>query len=278
MTTNFPRCEDGRVTLSTDNHGRDWEHFWVGDRYQFSNQIPNRLSFSTTNPGWILRDRGLCGWAGTPPPRHGVATTTTPPQPLTTAADGLPTQVGPSGGAGLLIVLGLIGAGVWAYYQRGGDDFADDYHPMSDVPGYPPLYTEADPSTHEDQFDSRETPPVRSDGTINGTHMGANSTPVAENGSPVADPWEVPAEDGTSNGEWPPKWMGAPFDPLQPEQPGEFEAYRQALEKDGLSPRGNDILKVIWGVTGGKSKKYQSARKRRDEFAKRLDYYRYESL
>ncbi len=269
MTTNFPHCEDAAVTLSTDNQGRDWEHFWIGDQYKFSNQIPNRQSFSTTTPGWIIADRGLCGWAGEPPPRQPVAVTVAPTQPLNAAASDLNQQVGPTGGVGLLIVLGLIAAGVWAYYHRGGDDFTDDYHPMADVPNYPPLYTQSDPSTQETQFDSRETLPVRKDGAIYGDHAGTNSTPVAEEDEPITT-------DGLSNGEWPPKWMGAPFDPLQPEQPGEFDAYRQALEKDGLSPKGNDVLKVLWGVTGGKSKKYQNARKRRDEFAKRLDYYRYE--
>lgn len=75
---------------------------------------------------------------------------------------------------------------------------------------------------------------------------------------------------------WPPKSMGAPFDANEPEQPGEFETYRKYVDADGLNPRGNDIIKTLWGVTPGRSGTYEAARKRRDDFAKRLSYYRYE--
>jgi hypothetical protein len=70
--------------------------------------------------------------------------------------------------------------------------------------------------------------------------------------------------------------MGAPYDPIEPEQEGEFDTYRRALGKDGLNPKGNEVLKAVWGVTPGRSRAYQAARRRRDAFAKRLDYYRYE--
>ncbi|PSN10653.1 hypothetical protein C7271_25685, partial [filamentous cyanobacterium CCP5] len=66
------------------------------------------------------------------------------------------------------------------------------------------------------------------------------------------------------------------YDATQPEAVGEFEAYRRAVDKDGLNPRGNDVIKVVWGLSPGRSAAYESARKRRDDFAKRLDYYRFE--
>ena len=60
------------------------------------------------------------------------------------------------------------------------------------------------------------------------------------------------------------------FDPMQPEQQGEFTTYRRLVGLKELNPYGNDILKLLWGVSPGKSLAYRHARERRDEFARRL--------
>lgn len=120
-------CETAQVTLSTDEHGRDWEHFWLGQRYSFSNQIPNRQSFTTTNPGEVIYQRGLCQWSAQP----------TAPMQAQTA----PTMAPGEGGAmGLLLLLGIIGSGVYAWFTKVKPDWSDDYHPMADVPPLPLAY------------------------------------------------------------------------------------------------------------------------------------------
>lgn len=60
------------------------------------------------------------------------------------------------------------------------------------------------------------------------------------------------------------------FDPEKPVAPGEFAAFC-ALVRGGLSPKGNDILKVIWGVSPGKSNAYKSAVQKRRRFQEWLD-------
>lgn len=257
-------CEDARVTFSTDEHGRDWEHFWLGGYYQFSNQIPNRMSYTTANPSSILADRGLCAWYWTPtveaPP---TATAQLAQSPAISQAPPVD-SMGSGGAIGLLLLLGLAGSGAWAWFNKGKDDFADDYHPMADCPALPPVYTEATLDTQGNQ--PIETPRELADELL------GNSCDFEGSSKPPLD--ELPVE--LPQPEWPPKTMGAAYSALEPEQEGEFESFRKAIERDGLNPKGNDVLKVVWGVTPGRSKAYQAARKRRDEFAKRLDYYRYE--
>lgn len=124
-------CETARFTLSTDEHGRDWEHFWIGDQYKFSNQIPNRMSFTTTDPGKVIGDRGLCYWSAQP---------SAPPN----AAQSAPAMAPGEGGAmGLLLLLGIVGSGVYAWYTKVKPDWSDDYHPMADVPPLPTVYMQS---------------------------------------------------------------------------------------------------------------------------------------
>ena len=121
-------CESAQVSLSTDDQGRAWEHFYVGENYIFSNQIPNRQSFTTTNPGNVIANRGLCYWSTQPQASINPSQTATAMAPSD------------SGGAGLLLLLGIIGSGVYAWHTKVKPDWSDDYHPMADVPPLPTVY------------------------------------------------------------------------------------------------------------------------------------------
>lgn len=61
------------------------------------------------------------------------------------------------------------------------------------------------------------------------------------------------------------------FDPSEPEEKDEFSTYKNLVELEGMSPRGQKILFKMWGVIGGSNKKANLARDRRDQFADRLD-------
>ncbi|MFQ4134775.1 hypothetical protein PGN35_000475 [Nodosilinea sp. PGN35] len=249
-------CESAQVSLSTDEHGRHWEHFWLGQNYAFSNQIPNRQSFTTTNPGEVIYQRSLCQWSAQPA------------API--AAQSAP---GDGGAAGLLLLAGIIGSGIYAWMTRRDGDSDSDYHPMADVPPLPP------PPGLEAQGNSTHGIPTVEllEFAWNSHEFEGNSQSDdanSQNGQAANSPG-IPGVTADSQ-DWPPKHVGPIFDPLQPEGAGEFDIYRKHVEQDGLNPRGNDIIKAIWGVTPGRSAAYASARKRRDAFAKRLDYYRYE--
>jgi len=140
-------CEDGQVSLSTDATGRHWEHFWLGQNYLFSNQIPNRQSFTTTNPGEVIYQRSLCQWIAQPSPP--MAAQTAPPM-----------APGEGGGMGLLLLVGIISSGVYAWFTKTKPDWSDDYHPMADVPALPAVYVEPfEPMTEHAQGDTAATPP-----------------------------------------------------------------------------------------------------------------------
>jgi hypothetical protein len=133
-----PSCETASLTLENDTQGRTWEHYWLGEKYQLSNQIPNRASYTRTQPGWILADSGLCAWQGQPPARIAEVASIAPPPP-----PAVPVQatVGSGDGAmGLLLLLGMAGAGVWAWIGR-DKDIDPNYHPMSDAPSFPMVST-----------------------------------------------------------------------------------------------------------------------------------------
>lgn len=246
-------CNTARFTLSTDSDGRHWEHFWLGENYVFSNQIPNRQSFSTTKPGEIIASRGLCAWLDAPPAPVAATTATLP------SGDG--------GAGGLLLLLAILGSGAWAWVTRQQTaDHGDTYHPMADVPPLPL------PPGLATQGNSTYGIP-----RVEPLEFAGNSLEFERNsqGGQTANSLGIPGVVADSEG-WPPKTMGAPYDPLQPEQAGEFETYCKRLETDGLSPRGNDVIRVVWGATPGRSAAYDAARRRRDAFAKRLDYYKFE--
>jgi hypothetical protein len=202
------------------------------------------------------------------------------------------------GGFGVLVLLAAAAAGVWYFLQR-GKQIDPDYHPHSDLdislpllpitPTYTDEYIELDddeelPEGYElvDEEDGDDHPKhLRAQG--NSTHGIPKLQPLESAGihpdspgihleggvnSPVNSPQTV----------WPPKHFRQPFDPMAPEQDGEFDSFRHAVDRDGLNPRGNDVLEVVWGVKPSRGDRYNKARRRRDEFAKRLDYYRYEEM
>ncbi len=136
-------CSTARLTISRDSQSRDWEHYWLGERYIFSNQIPNSESFTRTQPGWILADNQQCAWGNvTPPPRMTTEAATSPPEIVPMQAD--IGSAGGSGGGAILLVLALIGSAGYAYFQQRNSkgDFDSDYHPMADVPLLPPVATD----------------------------------------------------------------------------------------------------------------------------------------
>ena len=273
MTNN---CEDGRITLSQDNQGRSWEHFWTGNRYHFSNQIPNLQSYTTTTPGWPLADRGYCEWAGTPPPKIPAtvdgatppADETVPnsPQPVVAAT---PDAGMASEGAGGLMILALLGAGIcqWAAKRRGA---SSGYDPHADLDlTLPPLGNFAAKQTHGIRGVEGDGFAFVSPGFASNSHVHQTER---ENGPNLGNPGVAAVSQ--SEKEWPE--IPLQFDPLQPEQGDEFEMFRYLVEKDGLAAKGVDIIKQMWGCSPGRSRAYAEARKRRDEFAKRLEYYRYD--
>ncbi|MEM9118207.1 MAG: hypothetical protein AAGD09_10035 [Cyanobacteria bacterium P01_F01_bin.56] len=147
----LPACERATRQL----YQRDaltYEGYWLRDRFIFENQIMNPASYTRTSPGWVMADNHYCDWEGTPPARFFNRNETSNPnqnhtaeptnQPLDiTAQSAMP---GADNSGAFLLVLGLIGAAIYAAFQQrnGKEDFADDYHPMSDVPGLPTAYTD----------------------------------------------------------------------------------------------------------------------------------------
>ena len=258
MTT-FVDCRNATVRAFTTPDGKAWELFEVGDTH-FLNQIPSLDQPSSTPPSQVLADKGMCEMV----PTAGDFLAVEPPN-LTTA-----TQLGAnlqqwqtaraqgatlSGGEGFgwvaIIALGLVaitrGQSLLDQRSRRQVDaqVASDVRALvaasatAEKPGIPPEFA-PEFAGNSPEFDRNST--------------------------------GIPAES------WPPKSMGPAYDPLEPEQPGEFDAFRRAVDKDGLNPTGNDVIKLLWGATPGRSEAYQKARKRRDDFAKRLAYYRYEEL
>jgi hypothetical protein len=307
MTNNY--CEDAQTSISGDNQGRSWEHFWLGQAYKFSNQIPNQESWTRTDPGWVLADNGYCQWQGQPPERmrqqspNGQAVSVVENAPMpnqsNTVAGGMN-----DGGFGVLVLLAAAAAGCWYWVNRGKEVDAS-YHPHADLDLSLPAMAYHRPVAVDyiEIEDGDEVPDgyelVEEDGDShpkpqgNSTHgipsvqpleFAGNSIEFAGNShggdansqnGPDANSLGIPGVSADSQ-DWPPKSMGAPCDPLQPEQAGEFDLYRKYVDSDGLNPKGNDIIKRLWGCTPGRSAAYEAARTRRDAFAKRLEYYRYE--
>jgi len=133
--------------------GIHYEAFYLDGQFIFENQIFNQASHTRTHPGWVLQDDGRCNWQGTPPARIAglkqlPSTIPQPePQPTNTEPQAMTTQTvapGEAEGGALLILLGVVGTGIYAAFQRKNNkpDFADDYHPMSDAPQLPTVYTD----------------------------------------------------------------------------------------------------------------------------------------
>ena len=154
----MPDCAKSKQTRYTDGDGNVYEVFWLEGEFIFENGIRNLESWTRTPPGWVLHDNGYCTWESEPPPRpwthpepqpHTNIEAIAPQPPATTQpniAGGSVASAGDGGGA-LLILLGIIGAAGYAFYQQkfGKTDeqiMADDYHPMSDAPALPVAYTD----------------------------------------------------------------------------------------------------------------------------------------
>jgi hypothetical protein len=132
--------------------GLHYEAFYLDGQFIFENQIFNQDSHTRTHPGWVLQDDGKCRWANSPPPRIAglkqlPSTIEQPPQPTSVEPQSMTVQGSPiegDGGGALLLLLGVIGAGGYAFFQQRNskEDFADDYHPMEDAPALPMVYTD----------------------------------------------------------------------------------------------------------------------------------------
>lgn len=313
MNNNY--CESAQTSISGDNQGRSWEHFWLGQTYIFSNQIPNQESWTRTDPGWVMADNNYCSWQGKPPARMREETPTGEALAVVDNAP-TPTQANVAGGGmndggfGVLVLLAAAAAGVWYYLQR-GKQIDPDYNPHADLdislpmlpaPNYRPYsrdeYIELDDDqelpegyelvTEEDGYDhpKRQGNSTHGIPSVEPLEFAGNSHEFEGNSHGVdansqngksANSLGIPGVTADSQ-DWPPKHAAPPCDPMQPEQPDEFPLYRKHVEQDGLNPKGNDIIKSVWGVTPGRSAAYEAARRRRDDFAKRLNYYRYEEL
>jgi hypothetical protein len=256
----LPSCRNATVDVFSTPDGKTWELFQIQGQTSFLNQIGSPEQASRTAPWAVMRDQGLCD------PGLVKADQLITNAELTTSVNPLQSNLETwqlnriqgdtlSGGEGFgwvaIIALGLVvitrGQSVMDQRSRRRIDaqVASDVQALvatgatAETPGIPPEFA---------------------------PEFAGNSPEFAGNST------GIPPEP------WPPKDMGPAYDPMEPEQPGEFDAYRRAIETDGLNPKGNDIIKHLWGATPGRSEAYQKAKKRRDDFAKRLTYYRYEEL
>ena len=154
----MPDCAKSKQTRYTDGDGNVYEVFWLEGELVFENGIRNMESWTRTPPGWVLHDNGYCTWESEPPPRpwlntepqpHTNIEAIAPPPPPTAQANiaGAGVAGAGDGGGAFLILLGVIGAAGYAFYQQkfGKTDeqiAADNYHPMSDAPALPVAYTD----------------------------------------------------------------------------------------------------------------------------------------
>lgn len=128
--TPLPGCETARVDYWQDSAGHWWETFSLPGQVKIDNEIIRPGAATQTPAAEVLASRGLCTLA---------------PAPMAAQAATAPLTDGTGGGA-LLLLLAIGGSAVWAYFQQKNDkgDFAEDYHPMSDVPLLPPVATNED--------------------------------------------------------------------------------------------------------------------------------------
>jgi len=291
-------CESAQTSISGDNQGRSWEHFWLDQSYKFSNQIPNQESWTRTDPGWVLADNGYCRWQHTPPEKmrdfapDGQALAVVENAPLPTQSNVVNGGMS-DGGFGVLVLLAAVAAGALWWVNRGKQP-DPTYHPHADLDLSLPSMAYSPRSVTIDYIeleDGEEVPEgyelvTEEEGDDHPKHLGpqGNST----TGIPELQPLElagiqpdspgihIPAMVNSHPTDWPPKSFTLQFDPTAPEQEGEFDTFRNAIDRSGLNPRGNDVMVLVWGVKPSRGERYKKTRRRRDEFAKRLDYYRYE--
>ncbi|HEY9760916.1 MAG TPA: hypothetical protein V6D07_00235 [Trichocoleus sp.] len=155
-------CETAQTTLSQDNQGRAWEHFWLSDSYQFSNQIPNLKSFTRTDPGWVLSDNHYCTWQGEAPPRMREDAPVVTGQVEIAESEIAPITASAgmtSGGFGIMVLVAAAVGGVM--WWQGRDKTPDpNYHPMSDMPYQLPVLSAASVQALPDEIEWQEGDPI----------------------------------------------------------------------------------------------------------------------
>lgn len=274
----MPDCANSKQTRYTDGDGNVYEVFWLDGELIFENGIRNMESWTRTPPGWVLHDNGYCTWESEPPPRpwlntepqQHINTESIKPQPTPpeVQASRTPQNTEAQGVASLFFLTAMIGGCVWLYLRSKKQDGQTDpdYHPMSDLPRLPRLSELAGRGADESIPESNQTHGILGE-----------FDPEFDPNSTEFDPNSTPAQAYEEfSGAWPPTAPEPLYDPLQPEQQSEFDDYRRILQKHGLSPNGNEIIYLLWGAKPGNSSKYKAALRRRQQFSRRLDYYRSE--
>ena len=98
------------------------------------------------------------------------------------------------------------------------------------------------------------------------TNQGTNLTPTEHQ----PDSNQIPTEHQPSH--QPDSNLTPTFDPREEERPGEFELFQALIKMNDWSPKGKEILKVLWKAQP-KTKRYEPALERRNQFANRLGEY-----
>lgn len=193
MSANSGSCENASTRLNNSSDGKAWEHFFLGEQYRFSNQIPNLESYTRTEPGWVLFDNQMCLWQGQPPQRMRqdlpvVTAAETVSNPTPTTANLSPTE----GSFGIIVLIAAAAAGVWAWAHKNSQQ-DPDYHPHSDFDvSLPSLGRQ---STAANQSDSLPDEIEWNEG------------------DPIPDGF-VLVDDGEDEGEDSPKFEPSPFIPV----------------------------------------------------------------
>lgn len=180
-------CDQASFSLRTDDIGRHWEDFFIAGEYQFSNQIPSINSYTTTTPGKVFYDRGLCSWQAPPTERPGAQ--------YAQASAGGETAV-----MGLIMVLCIAGAGVYAWFKRGESETDPDYHPMSDVPEMPWVWVKRQ-FTNEDRATTGDSATTQGDSQESEDGTGDSQNESQANDDGVLDvPWDDVTPTGAAVG------------------------------------------------------------------------------
>jgi len=255
-------CREASVVIFQTNDGLWYERFILPDRY-FDNQIDSPQHASTTPAPQVFYNRGECS---IPQQKtESFALVSAPSMQVSASEPTIAQNV-----SSTLFLIAMVGGCVWLYLrgknQPGGNA---DYHPMADLPQLPRLSELAGWGPDEDTPESNQTPGIRGEFDPefeeNSNEFEANST-----SNSTIQTYEQ------FYGPWPPPEPAPLYDPQEPEQQSEFDDYRRIIQKHGLNPRGNEIITLLWGAKPGNSTKYRAAVKRREQFVKRLDYYRRE--
>lgn len=267
----LPDCREATVHIFQTADGRWFERFVLPNTF-FDNEIESPNDATRTIPAQVFYNRGECSVPSHPLEESPVLVSRNPAE-VSTA------NIAAANVASTFFLAALV-SGCWFLWKRSRSQLGanNNYHPHSDLPTLPRLSdlaglvaTSSDDDGEESEGDDEEEEPEfvsiqppESDG------IQSNSEPNSADRVPTYE-----EHYGTATA-WPPKDMGGMYDPTRPEERNEFEDYLRILDQHGFSPSGNDVIKVLWGATPGGSKRYKAAVKRRDQFVRRLNYYRSE--